>query len=117
MTSFQPARTGQANSDVTYSCSRPHCPPLWTNSPVLYILIHNRFRSASDTPQLLQEAFRAGSGSIRFDSWIMQGGGCGRSCASFHGAGSAGEMTLKVGHAFSAGEVAHAGAIKARRGY
>jgi hypothetical protein len=26
-------------------------------------------------------------------------------------------MTLKVGHAFSAGEVAHAGAIKARHGY
>jgi hypothetical protein len=23
-TSFQPARAGQANSDVTYSCSRPH---------------------------------------------------------------------------------------------
>jgi hypothetical protein len=24
MTSFQPTPTGQANSDVTYSCSRPH---------------------------------------------------------------------------------------------
>src|SRR5829696_5555514 len=25
MTSFQPTPTGQANSDVTYSCSRPRC--------------------------------------------------------------------------------------------
>ena len=24
MTSFQPTHHGQANSDVTYSCSRPH---------------------------------------------------------------------------------------------
>src|SRR5580693_1795159 len=78
------------------------------------------YRSASDTPRASSSGFWTWRGidPIRFLDYAGTNTlGCGRSCASFHGAGSAGEMTLKVGHAFSAGEVAHAGATEARHGH